>query len=208
MFRNVSRYIASVCALTSMMTVACSESADPEVVANSTEITFSPAELGLGDDWSELEPGLWSRIDGDGDEQFLGIGEAGKVHALASLEGLAEERAVAERVRTSGAAACLVAMGSPLQERWILEHGVATGARLLWAVGGALDFHAGAKRRAPRAVQRLGLEWAFRLALEPRRLARRYLIGNAAFALATLRERRALRATNEKGDASVAPTHR
>ena len=91
MFRNVSRYIASVCALTSMMTVACSESADPEVVANSTEITFSPAELGLGDDWSELEPGLWSRIDDDGDEQFLGIGEAGKVHALASLEGLAED---------------------------------------------------------------------------------------------------------------------
>ena len=91
MFRNVSRYIASVCALTSMMTVACSESADPEVVANSTEITLSPAELGLGDDWIELEPGLWSRIDADGDEQFLGIGEGGKAHALASLEGIAED---------------------------------------------------------------------------------------------------------------------
>jgi len=49
-------------------------------------------------------------------------------------------------------------------------------------VGAAFDFHAGVKRQAPRVMQRTGLEWLFRLGAEPRRLWRRYLVDNPAFA--------------------------
>jgi N-acetylglucosaminyldiphosphoundecaprenol N-acetyl-beta-D-mannosaminyltransferase len=51
-------------------------------------------------------------------------------------------------------------------------------AAVLIGVGAAFDFHAGLKRQAPRWMQRSGLEWLFRLASEPRRLGRRYLINN------------------------------
>ena len=54
-------------------------------------------------------------------------------------------------------------------------------APVLIGVGAAFDFHAGLVRQAPRLVQRMGLEWAFRLAIEPRRLTRRYLRNNPAF---------------------------
>jgi hypothetical protein len=54
-------------------------------------------------------------------------------------------------------------------------------APVLIGVGAAFDFHAGLLRRAPRWLQRTGLEWAFRLAIEPRRLAKRYLLNNPAF---------------------------
>jgi N-acetylglucosaminyldiphosphoundecaprenol N-acetyl-beta-D-mannosaminyltransferase len=60
-------------------------------------------------------------------------------------------------------------------------------APVLVGVGAAFDFHAGLKRQAPQSLQRLGLEWAFRLAQEPRRLFRRYLVTNVAFLGLTLR---------------------
>ena len=61
-------------------------------------------------------------------------------------------------------------------------------------VGGALDVVAGVARRAPRWMQRRGLEWLFRLLQEPRRLLRRYLVGNARFVALLLRELAARRA--------------
>jgi alpha-1,3-mannosyltransferase len=75
----------------------------------------------------------------------------------------------------------LVGMGNPSQELWIDEHGHKTGAKLLIGVGALLDFRAGAVRRAPLWVRKLGCEWIYRLLQEPRRLARRYLIGNVVF---------------------------
>jgi N-acetylglucosaminyldiphosphoundecaprenol N-acetyl-beta-D-mannosaminyltransferase len=65
----------------------------------------------------------------------------------------------------------------------MLDHGAATGARALWAVGALFEYYGGERPRAPLWMRRAGLEWAFRLALEPRRLAGRYLLGNAAFLL-------------------------
>ena len=55
-------------------------------------------------------------------------------------------------------------------------------------VGGAVDILGGVRKRAPRWLQRLGLEWAFRLAQDPRRLARRYLVGNTHFTWLVARE--------------------
>jgi N-acetylglucosaminyldiphosphoundecaprenol N-acetyl-beta-D-mannosaminyltransferase len=54
-------------------------------------------------------------------------------------------------------------------------------------VGGALDILAGERRRAPRLLQRLGLEWSYRLIQDPRRLARRYVVGNTVFTWLVLR---------------------
>lgn len=76
-----------------------------------------------------------------------------------------------------------VALGAPKQEIWIRENRERLKVGVIMAVGAALDTQAGLRRRAPRWVQALALEWLFRLCMEPRRLWRRYLIGNARFIL-------------------------
>jgi N-acetylglucosaminyldiphosphoundecaprenol N-acetyl-beta-D-mannosaminyltransferase len=74
-----------------------------------------------------------------------------------------------------------VALGARRQERWAHRVGAAAGVPAVLTCGGLLDFVAGDKRRAPRWMQRLALEWAFRVLLEPRRLLTRYLLGNTYF---------------------------
>jgi exopolysaccharide biosynthesis WecB/TagA/CpsF family protein len=92
-----------------------------------------------------------------------------------------QEAEVARQIGKSGADLVLVGLGNPLQERWIDGHLAETGARLGVGVGAFFDFQAGAIPRAPGALNRLGLEWVYRLAREPRRMWRRYLIGNPRF---------------------------
>ncbi len=89
--------------------------------------------------------------------------------------------AAAEAIRRSGADVVLVGMGNPLQERWIAEYGAATGAKVLIGVGALFDFMSGSVARAPEWMRQARLEWLYRLACEPRRLAGRYLIGVPAF---------------------------
>lgn len=84
---------------------------------------------------------------------------------------------VAARIRASRAQLLIVAMGNPRQELWVDEHLSATGANVGISVGAFLDFAAGVVPRAPKWVRAAHLEWAFRLALEPRRLFARYVIG-------------------------------
>jgi N-acetylglucosaminyldiphosphoundecaprenol N-acetyl-beta-D-mannosaminyltransferase len=74
-----------------------------------------------------------------------------------------------------------VGLGTPKQDYWVARHRARLGAPVLIAVGAAFDFHAGLLRQAPRWMQRSGLEWLFRLAQEPRRLAFRYLVYNPLF---------------------------
>jgi alpha-1,3-mannosyltransferase len=83
----------------------------------------------------------------------------------------------------------LVAMGNPLQELWIAQHAAATGAKLFFGVGALFDFAANKVPRAPSWVRSLHCEWVYRLSQEPRRLARRYLLGNPQFLLSILRDR-------------------
>jgi N-acetylglucosaminyldiphosphoundecaprenol N-acetyl-beta-D-mannosaminyltransferase len=92
-----------------------------------------------------------------------------------------ETAAVVEQIRQSGAELLFVAMGSPVQEIFIASNLIATGARFALGVGGAFDHLSGLSRRAPKWMQRAGLEWLYRLLSEPRRLWRRYLIGNLLF---------------------------
>ena len=77
---------------------------------------------------------------------------------------------------------------SPRKELWLSEHVPRLGVPFAMGVGGSFDVVAGLIGRAPDRVQRLGLEWVWRLAQEPRRMWRRYLIGNAAFVGLTARE--------------------
>jgi len=99
-----------------------------------------------------------------------------------------ECKSVCDAIRVSGADLLFVAMGSPKQEQWIADNLALTGARFALGVGGSFDHLSGLVRRAPRWMQRSGLEWLHRLLQEPRRLWRRYLIGNFAFVLLVLRQ--------------------
>ncbi|TDT76566.1 exopolysaccharide biosynthesis WecB/TagA/CpsF family protein [Arthrobacter sp. AG258] len=79
-------------------------------------------------------------------------------------------------IRAAGVDILVVCLGKPRQELWIGEYGPQTGAKVLLAFGAVVDFLAGHIRRAPRQVSTMGLEWAWRLAMEPRRLAKRYVV--------------------------------
>ncbi len=88
---------------------------------------------------------------------------------------------VAREISESGADILIVGMGVPRQERFIMAHWARLGVKFAMAVGGSFDVLGGLRRRAPPVLQRLGLEWAFRLAQEPRRLWKRYLVTNSQF---------------------------
>lgn len=75
----------------------------------------------------------------------------------------------------------LVGLGVPLQEQWVTANLSRLSAKVVWCVGAMFEYHGKARARAPVWMRRAGLEWLFRLMLEPRRLARRYLIGNLEF---------------------------
>jgi N-acetylglucosaminyldiphosphoundecaprenol N-acetyl-beta-D-mannosaminyltransferase len=92
-------------------------------------------------------------------------------------------RAIAQRINDSGADIVWVGLSTPKQERWMAANRDRINASVMVGVGAAFDFHAGLKRQAPRWVQRSGLEWLFRLATEPRRLWRRYLVNNTLFVM-------------------------
>jgi N-acetylglucosaminyldiphosphoundecaprenol N-acetyl-beta-D-mannosaminyltransferase len=81
-----------------------------------------------------------------------------------------------------------IGLSTPKQERWMHRWRPELRASVLLGVGAAFDFHAGRITQAPRLLQRHGLEWAFRLAQEPRRLWRRYLINNPTFVAHILRD--------------------
>jgi N-acetylglucosaminyldiphosphoundecaprenol N-acetyl-beta-D-mannosaminyltransferase len=95
--------------------------------------------------------------------------------------GIAANEAMAERIRASGAALVFVALGAPKQEIWIHRHRERLGGAVAIGVGGSLAFLSGRVSRCPRWMARAGLEWLFRLACEPRRLWRRYLVEGPAF---------------------------
>jgi len=92
-----------------------------------------------------------------------------------------EGAAVADAVRAASPDVLFVAMPSPKKEYWLARYGRETGVPFSMGVGGSVDILAGHTRRAPKSMQKLGLEWAYRLMQEPRRLFRRYLVGNARF---------------------------
>jgi N-acetylglucosaminyldiphosphoundecaprenol N-acetyl-beta-D-mannosaminyltransferase len=96
---------------------------------------------------------------------------------------LEEDTEITTIINTSGARLLMVGLGCPKQEIWIASHRQQLRAVML-GVGAAFDYHAGTLKRAPLWWQRHGLEWLFRLAMEPSRLLKRYLLTNTLFLLA------------------------
>ncbi|MCR4268237.1 WecB/TagA/CpsF family glycosyltransferase [Nitratireductor sp. ZSWI3] len=95
--------------------------------------------------------------------------------------GPEDEPAILEAIAAARPDVLLVAMGVPRQELWIARNITSRHCTVPMAVGALLDFLSGAVPRAPAWMRRLRLEWLFRLGLEPRRLWRRYVVGNPLF---------------------------
>jgi N-acetylglucosaminyldiphosphoundecaprenol N-acetyl-beta-D-mannosaminyltransferase len=117
-----------------------------------------------------------------------------------------EDDEVVARINDAGADIVWVGLSTPKQEYWMAEHLGRIDAPAMIGVGAAFDFHAGLKKQAPAWMQQSGLEWFFRLATEPRRLWKRYLINNPAFVWLALQELwQSNNATAGLKDAAVAP---
>ena len=100
---------------------------------------------------------------------------------LNGYDQAANEDAVIEHINACAPDIVLVAMGVPLQDIWLHRNAIRLNADLTIGVGACFDFLAGNVSRAPAALRRLGGEWLWRLGVEPRRMAKRYIVGNATF---------------------------
>lgn len=98
-----------------------------------------------------------------------------------------EDAAIVAQINASGAGTVWVSLGCPKQEKWMHAHRGRVAAVML-GVGAAFDFIAGTKPRAPAWMQSLGLEWLHRLASEPNRLWKRYLVTNSRFVIGAARQ--------------------
>jgi len=113
-------------------------------------------------------------------EQFPDLKIAGREPSKFRTAEPGEQTAIAARIRGCGARVVLVGLGCPRQE--LFTYGMRPLLDMpLLAVGAAFDYHAGQLRKPPAWMQRYGLEWLWRLALEPRRLWRRYVLLNPAY---------------------------
>ena len=92
-----------------------------------------------------------------------------------------EHQQVIDQINRSGASILMVGMGVPIQEKWIAKYRDQIKIPVVMGVGGLFDYYSGNIARAPSLLREMGLEWCWRLALEPRRLAGRYLAGNFKF---------------------------
>lgn len=95
--------------------------------------------------------------------------------------GADEETAVVDEIRRAAPSILLVGMGVPRQEMWTARWKNQLNVPVVWCVGALFEYWGMKRSRAPEWMRRVGLEWAWRLALEPRRLGRRYVIGNLRF---------------------------
>jgi N-acetylglucosaminyldiphosphoundecaprenol N-acetyl-beta-D-mannosaminyltransferase len=109
---------------------------------------------------------------------YPGVRIVGVQHGYFESE---EESEVIRQIRDAKADILLVALGAPRQDLWICEHLETLGVKVAMGVGGLFEFYSGRIPRAPVWLRRLGMEWAYRLWREPRRLWRRYLLGNPLF---------------------------
>ena len=117
--------------------------------------------------------------------RFPGLRIAGCRASCFGVMDEAEQRSLGRAIRESGAGICFVGLGCPRQEVFCWAMRETIGFPMI-AVGAAFDFHAGTAREAPEWMQRSGLQWLHRLLMDPRRLWKRYLLLNPAYAALAL----------------------
>jgi N-acetylglucosaminyldiphosphoundecaprenol N-acetyl-beta-D-mannosaminyltransferase len=96
---------------------------------------------------------------------------------------------ICTKIRESGANLIWVGLGCPKQEHWIARHKDRLPPGVYFGIGAAFAFHAGEVSQAPALLQKIGMEWAYRIAAEPRRLFKRYFTYNSLFLWYSLRDR-------------------
>ncbi|HZV10314.1 MAG TPA: WecB/TagA/CpsF family glycosyltransferase, partial [Novosphingobium sp.] len=114
-----------------------------------------------------------------------------------------EEPALIEEINDSGAALVFVGLGVPRQEKWIARVRPELRARIVLGVGGLFDYYSGAVARAPKLFRATGMEWGWRLMQEPKRLFRRYILGNPVFLAGALQHALELRDMAKAVSASI-----
>ena len=136
------------------------------------------AERGLSVYLLGSKPGVAEEAATNLTRRYPGLVIAGTRHGYFSPE---ENPAILEEIRAARPHLLLVALGVPLQETWITCHAPQLPGITCMGVGGLFDFIARRVPRAPKPVRAVGMEWGWRLAMEPRRLWKRYLVGNLVF---------------------------
>ncbi len=122
-------------------------------------------------------------------KKYPGLKIAGTHHGYIDDDPKLEDQVI-RQINDAGTDVLLVAMGMPKQEQWIHENRERLNVGISFAVGALFDFTSGALPRAPQWMLDRGWEWLYRLAAEPRRLWRRYIIGNPLFITRVLRAHR------------------
>ncbi len=154
-----------------------------EANLNGTDLLPKLCEVARQNDFSMFllgaAPGVAERMKENLESKFPGLNIVGEQHGYFDHDtGMDEVIAKINAVKPN---ILLVAFGAPIQEKWIHKYLEAVDSNLLIGVGGLFDFYSGDKKRAPAWMRSFGMEWLYRLYLEPGRLWRRYVIGNPLF---------------------------
>lgn len=150
----------------------------PELCDISVQNNFSLFLMGAA-------PGVAARMKVNLETGYPGLNVVGEHHGYFDHD--LESAEVIKKINAVKPNILLVAFGAPRQEKWIHEHQKDIDSNLLIGVGGLFDFYSGDKKRAPMWMRNTGMEWVYRLYLEPGRLWRRYIIGNPLFVYRILR---------------------
>ncbi|MFT7224233.1 MAG: N-acetylglucosaminyldiphosphoundecaprenol N-acetyl-beta-D-mannosaminyltransferase [Cellvibrionaceae bacterium] len=130
------------------------------------------------------KPGVVDAMKENVEKRFPGIQVVGIQHGFFSEDKI---DLIIDHINISNADLLFIAMGAPTQEKWIRQHIEKIDCSIILGVGGLFDFNAGRISRAPLWVRRFGFEWIWRLLQEPKRMWKRYLLGNGLFVYRVLR---------------------
>lgn len=157
------------------------------------DLTLALCERAAKEGWSSYfygaAPGVADELAENLSEMFPGFKTAGTMSPPFRELTSDEVVEIDAEINSTDPDIVWVGLSTPKQERWMAAHRDALNAPVLIGVGAAFDFHAGRLRQAPPQLQRMGLEWLFRLAVEPKRLWRRYLVQYPPFVWKILRQR-------------------
>ncbi len=135
-------------------------------------------------------PGVAARMQRNLTDTYPGLKIVGERHGYFDHDD--DSNTVIDQINALKPNIVLVAFGAPRQEKWIHKYHQQIDSNILVGVGGLFDFYSGDKKRAPLWMRKSGVEWMYRLYLEPGRLWRRYIIGNPLFMLRMLRWKKSL----------------
>ena len=169
-----------------------------EANLNGTDLLPELCEVAIEDDFTlyllGAAPGVAARMRENLMMSYPGLNVVGEHHGYFDHD--TDSDAVIAEINEAKPNVVLVAFGAPRQEKWIHKHRAALDSNLLIGVGGLFDFYSGDKKRAPLWMRKCGLEWTYRLYLEPGRLWRRYIIGNPLFVYRIMRWKRKIKRQN------------